>query len=33
MMRGTFRWTIFIIYLGGVLAGLAYFTIIGLLRL
>lgn len=33
MMRGAFRWTIFVIYLGVVLAGLAYFIVIGLLRL
>jgi hypothetical protein len=33
MMRSTFRWTIFIIYLGVVLTGLAYFIVVGLLRL
>jgi hypothetical protein len=32
-MRETFRWTIFLIYLGTVLSGLAYFIIVGLLRL
>lgn len=32
-MRDTFRWTMFVIYLGAVLAGLAYFVVIGLLRL
>lgn len=33
MMRSTLRWTIFIIYVGTVLAGLAYFIVVGLLRL
>jgi hypothetical protein len=33
MMRGTFRRTIFVVYLATVLAGLAYFIIVGLLRL
>lgn len=33
MMRTPFRWTIFLIYLGTVLAGLTYFIVIGLLRL
>jgi len=33
MMRNAFRWTIFIVYLSTVLAGLAYFVVIGLLRL
>jgi|1186.fasta_scaffold410153_2 hypothetical protein len=33
MMRGTFRWTIFVLYLGVVLAGLTYFIVVGLLRL
>jgi hypothetical protein len=32
-MRGAFRWTMFILYLGIVLAGLAYFIVIGLLRM
>jgi hypothetical protein len=32
-MRNALRWTIFIIYLSAVLAGLAYFVVIGLLRL
>lgn len=32
-MRGALRWTIFVIYLGAVLAGLAYFIVVGLLRL
>lgn len=33
MMPNNIRWTIFIIYLGTVLAGLAYFIVVGLLRL
>jgi hypothetical protein len=32
-MRHALRWTIFIVYLSTVLAGLAYFVVIGLLRL
>ena len=32
MMRGTLRWTIFVIYLSVVLGGLAYFIVVGLLR-
>lgn len=32
MMRETLRWTIFVIYVGAVLAGLAYFITVGLLR-
>ncbi len=32
-MRETLRWTLFLIYLGTVLAGLAYFIVVGLLRL
>ena len=32
MMRSTLRWTIFVIYLGVVLAGLAYFIVVGMLR-
>jgi len=31
-MRQAFRWTIFMIYLGVVLAGLAYFIVVGVLR-
>ena len=31
-MRGALRWTIFVIYLGVVLAGLTYFVIVGLMR-
>lgn len=31
-MRGSIRWTIFVVYVGGVLAGLAYFIVVGLLR-
>ncbi len=31
-MREPLRWTIFVIYLGAVLAGLAYFIVVGLLR-
>jgi hypothetical protein len=29
MMRGPLRWTIFVIYLGAVLAGVAYFILVG----
>lgn len=31
-MCGALRWTIFVIYLGVVLAGLTYFVIVGLMR-
>lgn len=32
-MRGTLRRTVFVVYLGVVLAGLAYFVVVGLLRM
>ena len=31
-MRNVLRWTIFVVYLSTVLAGLAYFIVVGLLR-
>lgn len=32
-MRETLRRTVFVVYLGVVLAGLAYFVVVGLLRM